>query len=54
MAASPPLLLLSGSGNKGVKRDTKAAERLQRKEGKRGQGWLAAGGRGEETRIKAK
>lgn len=41
MAASPPLLvlLLMGSGNKGVKRDTKAAaERLQRK-GKRGQDW---------------
>lgn len=39
MAASPPLLVLPllGSGNKGVKRDAKAAGRLQRK-GKREQG----------------
>lgn len=53
MAALPPLLvllLLLGSGNKGVKRDTKAAERLQRK----GAGLVGRVGMdGAETRIKA-
>lgn len=46
MAASPPLLVLPllGSGNKGVKRDAKAAGKITKK-GEEGAGWWGEGWR---------